>query len=110
MFGGTDQSNRLLGDHNGWHIQRRHRCRLLSGKKRKSTRRIQLSRPLMRQGQVQSGMSMTLTQRPELSWTIAAARLTTVTSLSSSWQATLSKRAEQNIQPDARQRLKGGDA
>lgn len=72
------------------------------------------------EGFVQRGMAMKLVERPEPDWTIAAAnrhmhhdkanradaaRLAAVTSLSPSWKTTLSKRAEQNIQPDERQRL-----
>lgn len=74
------------------------------------------------EGHVQCGVSMKLLDRSEPSWTIAtanrlmhhdktnrtdAARLAAVISLSPSWKTTLTKRAEQDIQPDENQRLNG---
>ncbi|MCO8121003.1 MOSC domain-containing protein [Stieleria sp. TO1_6] len=76
-------------------------------------------------GYVQCGMSLKRIDRPEPNWTVAAAnrlmhydrtnradaaKLAAVRSLSPSWKATLTKRAEKNLQPDEGKRLNGGNA
>ncbi len=76
------------------------------------------------EGIVQHGMPLTLVDRPNSQWTIAAAnqlmhhdqanladaaRLADVTALSPSWKTTLNNRIEKNLPPDERKRLEGGD-
>lgn len=107
-----------------WKLARRWKVKDLALQVQKTGRSGWYFRVLA-EGFVQRGMSIKLIERPEPEWTIEAAnqlmhhdktnrtdaaRLAAVTSLSPSWKATLSKRAEQNIQPDERQRLEGDQA
>lgn len=104
-----------------WKLARRWRVKDLAVQVQQTGRTGWYFRVLV-EGHVQQGMSMQLIERPEPNWTIAAAnqlmhhdksnrvdaaRLAALKSLSPSWQATLSKRAEQDIQPDELQRLEG---
>ncbi len=77
---------------------------------------------VLREAHVEPGMTMTLAERSEPNWTLAAANhvmhhdqhnrdaaaaLAAVPTLSPSWKLTLTNRAEKDIQPNQQQRLEG---
>ncbi|MEO8269823.1 MAG: MOSC domain-containing protein [Aureliella sp.] len=77
------------------------------------------------EGMVQRGLVMSLVERPNPQWTIAAAnrlmhhdqanfaeaaRLADTATLSPSWKTTLKNRVEKNLAPDAQKRLEPGEA
>ena len=102
-----------------WKLARRWRVKDLARRVQRSGRTGWYFRVLV-EGLVAPGMTLTLVERPSPQWTVErcnvvmhhekgdralASALAAVASLSASWRRTLTRRAEEGVEPDAGRRL-----